>query len=61
MWPHGNKQQEPPKYQAVGILYARKNGSVVEMKVLYEEHVEQDIKDAIVAKFGIGAILWGEK
>ena len=59
-WTFGSKP-EPPKFQPVGIIYARKDGSAIEVRVMYEAHVEQSIRDKITTTFGVSAILWEEK
>lgn len=62
---HGGKGQIKPEdkpgpgFKAVGILYIKElSPETVEIKVLYEKHVSQAVKDAIAAACGVGAKEW---
>ena len=46
------------EWHGVGILYARKEGEVVHLRLFYEAHVSQEIKDEVAHRFGVGAIQW---
>jgi hypothetical protein len=58
--PEGNQKVElqEAEWHGVGILYARKVDSGVELRLLYESHISEHIKDEIAKRFGIGAIAW---
>ena len=48
-----------PGYKAVGVLYVKETSpDFVEMKILYEGHVSQAVKDTIASTFGVGAKEW---
>ena len=46
------------EWHGVGILYARKQDDVIQLRLFYEGHVTQEIKDEIAHRFGVGAIEW---
>ncbi len=46
------------KWNAIGIVYARENGGVVEISILYEAHVPKEIKDELAERFGCGIHQW---
>ena len=46
-------------YKAIGIVYAKQESAdMVELKIRYESHVSQAVKDTIASTFGVGAKEW---
>lgn len=62
---HGGKGQIKPEdkpgpgYRAIGILYAKQTEpDFIELKLLYESHIAEPVREAIAERFGIGAKEW---
>lgn len=47
-----------PKWHGVAILYVRRVNETVELRLFYEGHIPQNVKDEIAQRFGVGAIEW---
>jgi hypothetical protein len=46
------------QWHGIAILYCRKVDDLVDLRLFYEGHVAQDIKDEIAKRFGVGAVEW---
>ena len=51
-------ERQEANWRGVALLYCREINNSVELRVFYESHIPQDMKDAIAERFGIGAIEW---
>jgi hypothetical protein len=47
-----------PKWRGVAILYAKEGDDGIELRLFYEGHISQRVKDEIAERFGVGAIEW---
>lgn len=46
------------KWKAIGVVYVRADDGIVEIKVFYESHVDQAVKDSLMDRFGVGVHEW---
>lgn len=56
--PDHKAEAHEPEWHGAGILYTRMVKDTIELRLFYEGHISEDIKDEIARRFGVGAIQW---
>lgn len=53
------REKMEQKWKAIGVAYVMmKPDEPIEIRLLYETHVCQAVKDALAERFGVGAVPW---